>query len=395
MIISPKIRNFLCATAHPLGCHKNVEKQIEYILAQQTGLGPKNVLIIGASAGYGLATRIVSTFGYGAATLGVFFERPYTESRTATAGWYNTAAFETMATEKGYYAKSINGDAFSDEVKIKTIETIKKDLGKIDLVVYSLAAPRRNNPRTGTSSTSVLKPIGKPYTGKTVDVQSGEVYDITIEPANDEEIKQTVDVMGGEDWQLWIEDLYGAGVLEEGVVTIAYSYLGPQITYPIYREGTIGRAKDHLESTAVRLTQQLETIQGKAYVSVNKALVTQASSAIPVVPLYISIMLKVMKEKGIDESCIEQAYRLFAERIYCKNLQLDDMGRIRIDDLEMREDVQTEIIKVWNKIETNNINDLSDLEGYRQDFLKLFGFGFSEIDYNKDLDHCVDIPGLI
>ncbi len=386
MIVEPKFRGFICTTAHPEGCEHNVKKQIEYVKSQKTVNGPKKVLVIGASAGYGLSSRITAAFGSGADTIGVSFERPASGKRTATAGWYNTVAFERFATEAGLYAKSVNGDAFSNEIKQEAIELIKKDLGQVDMVVYSLASPRRVHPVTGEAFTSVLKPIGDEYNSRTVDFHSGVVTDITIEPASEEEINNTVTVMGGEDWQMWMDALSEAGALAEGVVTVAYSYIGPEITHSIYRAGTIGRAKDHLESTAKELDARLKSIGGRAYVSVNKALVTQASSAIPVVPLYISILFKIMKQKGTHEGCIEQIYRLFAERLYSKDTLLDEKGRIRIDDLEMRDDVQEEVSKLWGIINSDNIYEISDIEGYCKDFFNLFGFGFREIDYGKDVE---------
>ncbi|MCX7708545.1 MAG: trans-2-enoyl-CoA reductase family protein [Clostridia bacterium] len=395
MVISPKFRGFICTTAHPDGCEQNVREQINYVKAQGPVDGPKKVLVIGASTGYGLASRIVSTFGAGAATIGVFFERPASGNRTATAGWYNTAAFEKAATEAGFYAKSINGDAFSDEIKAQTIETIKKDLGQVDMVVYSLASPRRVHPETGETFNSVLKPIGKLYTSRTVDFHSGVVSEVTIEPANEEEIRHTVAVMGGEDWEMWMHALHKAGVLAKDAVTVAYSYIGPEITYSVYREGTIGKAKDHLEATAFKITEELKSEGVKAYVSVNKALVTQASAAIPVIPLYISLLFKVMKKKGIHEGCIEQIYRLYKDRLYDGTLELDEKGRIRVDDLEMREDVQSEVAGLWNSATSENITAIGDLEGYRKDFFNLFGFDFPEVDYSAEVEADVKIPSII
>lgn len=394
MVIKPKTRGFICTTAHPAGCAQNVQEQIDYIRKQGRVDGPKKVLVIGASTGYGLASRIAAAFGAGAATIGVFFEKPASDNRTASAGWYNTAAFEKKAKEAGLYCKSINGDAFSDKIKEDTIELIMKDLGQVDLVVYSLASPRRIHPKTGETFNSVLKPLGKPFTNKTVDFHTGEVTDVTIQPANEEEIRQTVAVMGGEDWEMWIQALLNAGALAEGVTTVAYSYIGPEVTHAVYREGTIGRAKDHLESTAKALTEQLKGLGGKAYVSVNKALVTQSSSAIPVVPLYISILFKIMKAKGTHEGCIEQMYRLFDDFLYSNRLVLDEAGRIRIDDLEMRDEIQTQVSAAWEKVTTENMSALADLDGYREDFFKLFGFGFANIDYDADVDIMVDIPGV-
>lgn len=386
MIIKPKIRGFICTTAHPEGCAYHVNQQIDYVKENKPLQGAKKVLVIGASTGYGLASRIASSFGLGADTVGVFFERPSSDGRTATAGWYNTAAFEKAAREAGFFAQSINGDAFSDEIKTQTIELVKEKLGKVDLIVYSIASPRRTDPRTGETFTSVLKPIGQAYTNKTVNVQNGAVTDVTIEPATEEEIRQTVTVMGGDDWSLWIDALEAADVLADNVVTVAYSYIGPDVTQPIYREGTIGQAKDHLEATAHELTKRLERYHGKAYVSVNKALVTQASSAIPIVPLYISLLYKVMKEKGLHEGCIEQIYRLFAEIYKNGEPAVDGQGRLRVDDWEMREDVQERVREVWSKITTETLPEYGDLDGYRQDFLNLFGFGFDEVDYEKDVN---------
>ncbi|MFC5986057.1 enoyl-ACP reductase FabV [Marinicrinis lubricantis] len=395
MIIQPKIRGFICTTAHPDGCAKHVQEQIDYVKSQGKIEGPKKVLVIGASTGYGLASRITATFGAGASTIGVFFEKPAGGPRTATAGWYNTAAFEKAAKEAGYYAKSLNGDAFSDEMKQKTIELIKKDFGQVDLVVYSLASPRRTHPKTGEAFSSVLKPIGSAFTNKTVDTNNGTVSAVTIEPANEEEIRQTVAVMGGEDWSMWIDALSEAGVLAQDATTIAYSYIGPALTYPVYREGTIGRAKDDLEATAHQLADKLKAGGGRAYVSVNKALVTQSSAAIPVVPLYISLLYKEMKERNLHEGCIEQMYRLFSERLYTgSEPATDEKGRIRVDDLEMKEEVQAAVEMLWEQVNTDNLLQLSDFESYRAEFLRLFGFGLEGVDYDKDVDPNVPIEGI-
>lgn len=398
MIIQPKIRGFICTTAHPIGCKQHVNKQIEYV-KQHTLMtpGPKKVLVIGASTGYGLASRITATFGAGAKTIGVFFEKEADGKRTATAGWYNSAAFEEAAHEAGFYAKSINGDAFSDEVKAKTIQLIKDDWqGDVDLVIYSLASPRRIHPKTGESFSSVLKPIGQSYTSKTVDVMNGKVNEITIDPATTEEIQQTIAVMGGEDWQMWIEALLSENVLAKGAKTVAYSYIGPKLTYPIYREGTIGQAKLHLETTAKLLSQKLSSIEGQAFVSVNKALVTQASAAIPVVPLYISILYKIMKEKAIHEGCIEQICRLFKDHLYTidKSISGDENGLIRIDNLEMRQDVQDAIVTLWQNVNSDNLSTITDIEGYRKEFYKLFGFELTKVDYTQDVEPNVVIPSL-
>jgi len=395
MIIKPKTRGFICTTAHPEGCRQNVKEQINYIKSKDPIKGPKKVLVIGSSTGYGLASRITAAFGCGADTIGVFFEKPAEDKRTATAGWYNMAAFEEEAKKAGLYSKSINGDAFSDSIKEKTIELIKKDWGKVDLIIYSLAAPRRTHPKTGEVFNSVIKPIGNPYTNKTVNFHTGEVSEITVEPATEDEIRQTVAVMGGEEWEMWIEALKTAGVLADGAITVAFSYIGPELTHAVYKNGTIGKAKEHLEASAKNITNLLKDIDGKAYISVNKALVTQSSSAIPVVPLYISLLFKIMKEKGIHEGCIEQLYRLFAERLYADTLLLDNEGRIRLDDLEMREDVQNEVAKLWSKVNTENIEEITDIKGYREDFFKLFGFGLSGINYDEECSEKVDIPGLV
>ncbi|MHC5310221.1 enoyl-ACP reductase FabV [Myroides sp. LJL116] len=396
MIIQPRTRGFICLTSHPQGCAKNVETQIEYVKSK--GLienGPKKVLVIGASTGFGLASRISAAFGSNAATIGVFFEKPAAPGKPGTAGWYNSAAFETFAHEQGLYAKSINGDAFSDDIKKQTIDLIKQDLGQVDLVVYSLASPRRTHPKTGVAHSSVLKPIGQPFTNKTVDFHTGVVSQISIDPIqNEEDIDNTIAVMGGEDWKFWMEELKQAGVLAQGCKTVAYSYIGPELTFPIYRNGTIGMAKNDLEKTVEYLNDYLKDLNGVSYVSVNKALVTQSSSAIPVVPLYISLLYKVMKEKGIHEGCIEQMQRLFAERLYSSTTQLDEQGRIRVDDLEMREDVQQEVAKLWDEVTSENIAEISDIEGYRKDFFNLFGFEFDAIDYDKDTDELVMVQSI-
>lgn len=398
MIIKPRTRGFICLTSHPEGTAQNIKNQIAYVQSKgKIKNGPKKVLIIGASTGFGISSRITAAFGSGAATIGVFFEKPATQGRPATAGWYNSAAFELQAQKAGLYAKSINGDAFSDEVKKETIELIKKDLGQVDLVIYSLASPRRTHPKTGKVYTSVLKPIGQAFTNKTVDFHTGNVSDISINPIeSQEDIDNTIAVMGGEDWKFWMEDLQTAGVLAPNALTVAYSYIGPELTYPIYRNGTIGKAKNDLEATVPIIDDMLKPINGKAYVSVNKALVTQSSSAIPVVPLYISLLYKVMKEKGIHEGTIEQMQRLFSDRLYTsnQNIPLDNQGRIRIDDWEMREDVQKEVSDLWNQVTTENIEQISDIKGYRDDFFRLFGFHYNEIDYDQDTNEIVSIPSI-
>ncbi|NBI30319.1 enoyl-ACP reductase FabV [Chengkuizengella marina] len=387
MIVKPKIRGFICTTAHLTGCEKNVLNQINYVKQQPKIEGPKKVLVIGSSQGFGLSSRIVSTFGAGADTIGVYFEKPASENKTASAGWYNNIAFEHEASQAGYYAKSFNGDAFSDEIKKETIDLIKKDFGKVDLVIYSLAAPRRVDPKTGEVYSSVIKPTKDAYTNKTVNTQKGVVSEITVNPATEEEIEQTIKVMGGEDWQLWIEALDIAGVLAEGFKTVAFNYIGPEVTHAIYKKGTIGKAKEHLDQTAHHLNEQLKSINGRAFVSVNKALVTQSSSAIPVVPLYISLLYKVMKEKGLHEGCIEQMYRLYNENLYTSSPKpLDENGRIRIDDWEMKEEVQQEVAVLWKDIDTENLEQLSDIEGYRKEFLQIFGFAFDGVDYDAEVD---------
>lgn len=395
MVIEPKIRGFICLTSHPKGCEKNVLKQIDYIKSKGQIEGPQNVLVIGASTGFGLASRITSAFGSNASTIGVFFEKDPQEGKTASPGWYNSAAFQNQAKRAGLYAKSINGDAFSEEVKKKTIDLIKSDLGKVDLVIYSLASPVRTHPVTGVTHRSVLKPIGNIYTNKTVDFHTGIVSTISIDPCSEDDIMNTVAVMGGEDWEMWIDALIEADALTNNAMTIAYSYIGPSLTETVYRKGTIGKAKDHLEATAFKISDKLKSIHGKAYVSVNKALVTQASSAIPVIPLYISLLYKVMKEKGIHEGCIEQIQRLFKERLFTgKEIPTDEKGRIRIDDWEMREDVQNRVAEIWLQVSTEALPDIGDLPGYKSDFLNLFGFGFPDINYLEDVNENIEIEGL-
>ncbi|SMD18373.1 enoyl-ACP reductase FabV [Pedobacter nyackensis] len=396
MIIEPKMRGFICLTSHPDGCEQNVINQINYVKSKGAIAGPKKVLVIGASTGFGLASRITSAFGSDAATIGVFFEKPPAPGKPASPGWYNSAAFEKEAIKAGLYAKSINGDAFSDEIKQKTLDLIKSDLGQIDLVIYSLASPKRVHPKTGVVHNSVLKPIGdKPFENKTVDFHTGIVSEVSIAPANEEEIENTVAVMGGEDWEMWIDALKTANLLAEGANTVAYSYIGPSLTEAVYRKGTIGRAKDHLEATAFTIGDKLKDLNGKAFVSVNKALVTQASSAIPVIPLYISLLYKVMKEEGIHEGCIEQIQRLFAERLYAAETPTDSAGRIRVDDLEMRDAVQAKVAQLWTEATAETLPLIGDLAGYKKDFLNLFGFDVAGIDYAKDVNEMVEIPGLV
>ncbi|MGC6467426.1 MAG: enoyl-ACP reductase FabV [Akkermansiaceae bacterium] len=397
MIIQPKIRGFICTTSHPDGCAAHVQEQIDYVKSKgPIENGPKSVLVIGASAGYGLASRIVPAFASGAKTLGLFFEKPGSEKRPGSAGWYNTAAFEKAAHAEGLFAKSLNGDAFSHELKSQAIEIIKNEMGgKVDLVVYSLASPRRTDPDSGEVFKSVLKTTGGDYTNKTLNTDKGEVEEVTIGAATEEEIAHTVKVMGGEDWELWIKALAEADVLADGVKTVAYSYIGPELTWPIYTDGTIGMAKKDVEASCARLQSSLaENLGGSAYVSVNKALVTQASSAIPVVPLYISVLYKEMKAKGTHEGCIEQMQRLFADRLYADQVAVDDQGRIRVDDWEMEEDIQAAVAAAWDKVSTETIDDLTDFAGYQQEFLKLFGFGLEGVDYQADTDPTTAPPSL-
>ncbi|MBL8022831.1 MAG: trans-2-enoyl-CoA reductase family protein [Elusimicrobia bacterium] len=395
MIIRPQSKGFICLTAHPDGCAKNVADQIA--LARSTGKkqGPRNVLIIGASAGYGLSSRVMAAFGYGAKTLGVFYEKPADEKRTASPGWYHTAAFEREAHAAGLQAASVNGDAFSNDIKKKTLSLLKQSFGPVDLVVYSLASPRRVHPETGEIFSSVLKPILRPYSSKTIHFQTGVISDVAIAPATQAEISQTVAVMGGEDWNLWMEALEGEGLLAPNATTVAYSYAGPELTEPIYRRGTIGRAKDHLETMALHLNQRLGRTGGRAVVSVNKALVTQASSAIPVMPLYISILYKTMKSRGLHEGCMEQMARLFNDHLYADTPPpRDEANRIRIDDWEMRADVQNSVARAWDLVNARNVERWTDLAGYKEDFFKLFGFGREGIDELIDVNPIVPIPSL-
>lgn len=396
MIVEPKIRGFICTTSHPDGCAQHVADQIAVVKGRgPIENGPKRVLVIGSSTGYGLSSRIAAAFGCRASTIGVFFEKEGNERRTGTAGWYNSAAFEKEATEAGLYARSFNGDAYSDEMKATVIEAIKADLGQVDCVVYSLASPRRNHPRNGESYRSVLKPIGQTYTNKNLNTTTQVVDEVTIEAANQDEIDQTVAVMGGEDWEMWMDALKDAAVLADGVKTVAYSYIGPKLTWPIYTNGTIGAAKEDVEKSQRSLDTKLADLGGKAWVSVNKALVTQASSAIPVVPLYISLLYKVMKAKGTHEDTIEQMDRLFRERLYGKaDPQPDDAGRIRVDDWEMAADVQAAVDKLWNEVNTENLHDLADVEGYQNSFLRLFGFGLDGVDYTADTNPATGVPSL-
>lgn len=389
MIIKPKVRGFVCVTAHPTGCAAHIQEQIDYVKAKgPITNGPKKVLVIGSSTGFGLGSRITAAFGSGAATLGIFFERPSEEGRPATPGWYNTIAFTQAARSAGLYAKNINGDAFSDDIKKQALETIARDLGQVDLVIYSLASPRRQHPRTGVVHKSTLQPIGAPYTNKTVDTDKGIVSEVTIQPTDEAGIADTIAVMGGEDWELWMQALLDAKLLAPGATAISYSYIGPVHTWPIYKDGTIGRAKIDLERAAKSIDGKLKAaVGGRAFISVNKALVTQASSAIPVVPLYISILYRVMKAKGIHEATVEQMQRLFATQLYNGNQpKFDSEGRVRVDDWEMRDDVQAEVSAIWPQVTTENLPQLTDISGYRTEFLKMFGFGLPGVNYDAEVE---------
>lgn len=392
MIIKPKVRGFICTTAHPTGCAANVQEQINYVTQQGVqGTGPKNVLVLGCSTGYGLASRIVSAFGYGANTLGVMFEKPATETKTGSAGWYNTRAFEDKAAANGLYAKTFNMDAFSNEAKDDVIAEIKAHMGKVDLVVYSLASPRRKDPNSDTIYNSTLKPIGEAVTRKTLNTDTKQVTEVTLEPASQAEIDATVKVMGGEDWELWINALDAAGVLADNVQTTAYTYIGKELTWPIYGKATIGKAKEDLDRAAKAINENLaKKYQGSARVSVLKALVTQASSAIPVMPLYISLLYKVMKAQGTHEGCIEQIHQLLSGEFYSgAALTLDEQGRVRVDLKELDDSVQHEVERLWHQCTTENVMELSDFAGYQEEFFKLFGFGFSSVDYDADVNPVV------
>ena len=390
MVIKPKVRGFVCITAHPAGCAAHVQEWIAHVKSQPPlTRGPKKVLVLGASTGYGLASRVTAAFGAGAATLGVFFERPSEEDRPASPGWYNTIAFTQAARAAGLYAKNLNGDAFSADIKRQTLDLIRTDLGQVDLVVYSLASPRRTHPTTGAVHKSVLKPVGQSYTNQTVDTDKGIVSTVTIEPANDQEIADTTAVMGGEDWEMWMQALSEAKLLAPGAQSVAYSYIGPEVTWAVYKNGTIGLAKNDLERAARGIDSllKLQHAGGRACIAVNKALVTQASSAIPVVPLYIAILYQIMKAKGTHEGCIEQMARLFATQLYASTgPKFDAGGRIRVDDWEMREEVQAAVKEIWPKVTTENLTELTDIAGYRSEFMKLFGFGLPGINYDADAE---------
>ena len=395
MIIKPRVRGFMCITSHPSGCEKNVRDQIDYIRAQESIDAPKRVLVIGSSTGYGLSARITAAFGSGASTLGVFFEKPGSERKPGTAGWYNSAAFHKYAEEDGLYAKSINGDAFSDDIKKTAIETIKSDMGQVDLVIYSLAAPRRQHPVTGEVFNSTLKPVGKDITMLGINTDKEVIQEFSLEKATTKEIEDTVAVMGGEDWQMWLDALSAAGVLADGATTTAFTYIGEKMTWDLYWDGTIGQAKKDLDTKVLSIREKLAQTGGDARVSVLKAVVTQSSSAIPVMPLYLAMLFKEMKAEGSHEGCIEQLYRLFTEGLYCDNPRLDNEGRLRMDELEMRPNIQDKVAESWAKISTENLHSLTDFEGYKQDFLGLFGFDIAGVDYEADVNPEVAIANLV
>jgi len=395
MIIKPRVRGFMCVTTHPTGCEANVKEQIDFIKAQGNIDMPKRVLVIGSSTGYGLAARIAAAFGAGASTLGVFFEKEGTEKKPGTAGWYNSAAFHKFAEAEGLYAKSINGDAFTDELKQKTIDTIKADMGQVDLVIYSLAAPRRTHPKTGVVYNSTLKPIGKDVTLMGINTDKEEIQEFTLTAATEEDISNTVAVMGGEDWQMWMDALDEAGVLADGAKTSAFTYLGDDVTRDIYWGGTIGQAKQDLDKKVLDIRAKLAETGGDARVAVLKAVVTQASSAIPIMPLYLSLLFKVMKEEGTHEGCIEQLYRLYTECLYTDSPRLDEEGRARVDELELKPEVQKAVEAAWDKITTETISTDTDFAGYKAEFLRLFGFGIDGVDYDADVNPVVEIKGLV
>ena len=395
MIIKPRVRGFMCITTHPTGCEVNVKNQIEYIKSQGAIDSPKRVLVIGSSTGYGLAARITAAFGGGASTLGVFFEKPGTDRKPGTAGWYNSAAFHRYAEADGLYAKSINGDAFSSEIKDKTIATIKEDLGQVDLVVYSLAAPRRQHPVTGEVFNSTLKPVGKNISMRGINTDKEEIQEFSMEAASQQEIDDTVAVMGGEDWQMWMEALAEAGVLADGAKTTAFTYIGEKITWDLYWDGTIGQAKKDLDARVIGIREKLATHGGDARVSVLKGVVTQASSAIPIMPLYLAMLFKEMKARGTHEGCIEQLYRLFSECLYSDSPRTDEEGRLRVDELEMDPQVQSAVAESWSEISTENLLSSTDFKGYKQDFLNLFGFELDGVDYQAEVNPEVEISNLV
>ena len=388
MIVKPRIRGFICTTAHPAGCAAHVQEQIDYVRDQGTSLdGVSNALVLGCSGGYGLSSRIAAAFGCGAATLGVSFENEPRGNRTATAGWYNNIAFQDAAEKAGVYAKTFDGDAFSDEMKARVIDTVRADMGKIDLLVYSLAAPVRQHPRTGELHRSAIKPLGEALHIKSVHVDRGEVVEVDLEPATPEEVAGTVAVMGGEDWEFWIDALREADLLADGFRTLAFTYIGTELTWPIYWEGTLGKAKEDLDRAATAITSQLTDIGGEARVAVLKAIVSQASAAIPVVPLYVALLFRVMKDMDLHEDCMSHIYRMFATQL-CSDepLRLDEVGRIRMDDVELREEIQEAVRQRWGEVSTENLAELGDLEGFRADFLRIFGFGIDGVDYDADVD---------
>ena len=395
MIIKPRVRGFMCITSHPIGCEANVKSQIDFVKSQSAIESPKRVLVIGSSTGYGLAARIAAAFGGGASTLGIFFEKPGTERKSGTAGWYNSAAFHKFAEQDGLYAKSLNGDAFSDDVKERTIATIKEDLGQIDLVIYSLAAPRRQHPKTGEVFNSTLKPVGKDITMQGVNTDKEEIQEFSLEAANAQEIADTVAVMGGEDWAMWMDALGTAGVLAEGAKTTAFTYIGEKMTWDLYWDGTIGMAKKDLDTRVLSIREKLAVTGGDARVSVLKAVVTQASSAIPVMPLYLAILFKEMKLEGTHEGCIEQLYRLFTECLYNDSPRTDEEGRLRVDELEMLPEIQDRVAAVWAQITTENLAELTDFAGYKHEFLRLFGFQMEGVDYDAEVNPEVAIDNLI
>ena len=395
MIIKPRVRGFMCITTHPTGCEVNVKNQIDYIKSKGAIDAPKRVLVIGSSTGYGLAARITAAFGSGASTLGIFFEKPGTERKPGTAGWYNSAAFHKYAEQDGLYAKSINGDAFSDEVKEKTIATIKEDLGQVDLVIYSLAAPRRQHPKTGEVFNSTLKPVGKDITMRGINTDKEEIQEFSLDAASQQEIDDTVAVMGGEDWQMWMDALAEAGVLANGAKTTAFTYIGEKITWDLYWDGTIGQAKKDLDTKVLSIRDKLAATGGDARVSVLKAVVTQASSAIPIMPLYLAMLFKEMKKNGTQEGCIEQLHRLFTQCLYSDNPRTDEEGRLRVDELEMLPEVQSAVADAWANISTENLSELTDFKGYKEEFLRLFGFEMEGVDYDVEVDPNVQINNLI
>ena len=395
MIIKPRVRGFMCITSHPSGCEQNVLDQIDFIKRQSSTKGPARVLVIGSSTGYGLAARITAAFGSGASTLGVFFEKPGTERKPGTAGWYNSAAFHRAAEKEGLYAKSLNGDAFSDEIKQLTIDTIKKDLGQVDLVIYSLAAPRRQHPVTGEVFNSTLKPVGKNITMRGINTDKEVIQEFSLEAASEQEIADTVAVMGGEDWQMWIDALVEANALAAGAKTTAFTYIGEKMTWDLYWDGTIGQAKKDLDARVMAIRDKLSKIGGDARVSVLKAVVTQSSSAIPIMPLYLAILFKEMKSNNSHEGCIEQLYRLFTEGLYTEQPRLDQEGRLRMDELEMVAEVQENVANAWAQISTENMNELTDFSGYKHEFLSLFGFDVDGVDYDAEVAPDVKIDQLV